>query len=533
MFRATLPRRGERGLPALSAILFALCYPPLHPLVLPFLALVPLALFVVAREAGSDGAASAARGGALFALVHFGLVLHWLPIALAWFTPLALIPYLLGLALLAVFGGLLGRALHHAVHTLRAPLWLALPVAWTAVEWGLAHLPGTLAFPWLGLGTTLTGFPELVGIAEVIGARGVSFWIALVNGLVACVLLTVEKGRSAGSPGPLHRTLTGQGIAVLITAAVPMGWGVWRATTIDEWTVGRIAILQPNLSQGSRLDSVLVRDSTFATLDRLVPQVPPGSVDLAVLPEMLLPIEPADSQYAADVERLRSYAREMGAPLLFGARGRAVVGEDSPLNSAFLLETGGLADFRYDKHRLVPVVERALYIPLGVPEYLRPRGDFVPGEGWPLAEVDGVGYGVMICFEAAFADVARSLSGAGADVLVNLTNDAWFGRDLSHARTGALWQHPAHLVMRAIETRTAVVRVGNAGLSFWVDPGGRVRDRIGLFEEGVRIAEIRSSDVTTIYVEYGDLLGNASGAGGLLLLLSAWWSWWRVRRDGV
>ncbi len=533
MFRATLPRRGERGLPALSAILFALCYPPLHPLVLPFVAFVPLTLFVVAREAGSDGAASAARGGAFFAFVHFGLVLHWLPIALAWFTPLALIPFLLGLALLTVFGGLLGRALHHAIHTLRAPLWLALPVAWTAVEWGLAHLPGTLAFPWLGLGTTLTGFPELVGIAEVIGARGVSFWIALVNALVAGVLLTVEKTRSAGSPPMLRGMLPRQGIVVLITVAMPMVWGAWRATTIDEWTVGRIAILQPNVSQVTRLDSVLVRDSTFATLDRLVAQVPPGSVDLAVLPEMLLPIEPADARYAADVERLRSYAREIGAPLLFGARGRVVAGDDTRLNSAFLLETGGLADFQYDKHRLVPVVERALYIPMGVPESVRPRGDFVPGEGWPLADVSGAGYGVMICFEAAFADVARSLRGAGADVLVNLTNDAWFGRDFNHVRTGALWQHPAHLVMRAIETRTAVVRVGNAGLSFWVDPGGRVRDQIGLFEEGVRIAEVRSSDVTTMYVKFGDLLGNASGAGGLLLLLSAWWPWRRVRRGGV
>lgn len=513
----------------LSAVLFALCYPPLHPLVLPFVALVPMALFVVERHPGSGGAASAARGGALFTVVHFGLVLHWLPIALAWFTPLALAPYVVGLGLVAAFGALFGRALHHAVHSLRAPLWLALPVAWTAVEWGLAHLPGTLAFPWLGLGTTLTGFPTLVGIAEVVGARGVSFWIALVNALITGML--VSGGARSPATGPRSRKRTPRlALVALFTVAAPTAWGSWRATTLDQWIVGRVAIMQPNVSQETRLDSLLVRDSTFAALDRLVAGVAPGSIDLWILPEMLLPIEPADAAYDADVQRLRRYAREIGAPLLFGARGRTTDGRDAPLNSAFLLETDGLSDFRYDKHRLVPVVERALYVPMGVPDRLRPRGDFVSGEGWPLADVGGAGYGAMICFESAFPDVARRLRGAGADVLVNLTNDAWFGRELRHVSTGALWQHPAHLVMRAIETRTAVVRVGNAGLSFWVDPSGRVQDRIGLFEEGVRVAELHSSDVTTMYVRYGDLLGNASAVGALLLLFSAWWPRGREQR---
>jgi apolipoprotein N-acyltransferase len=525
------PRRGERLAPSAAALLLVLSYPPLHPLVLPFVGLVPLAVWMSGLPDGPEGAGSARRGAALFGFLYFGLMLHWVLVALLWLAPVGVLLFALGLALLTTLTAGFGHAFHYAVRGRGVPVWLALPALWTGLEWTRAHMPGTLALPWLGLGTTLTGFPELVGVAEIVGARGVTFWIALVNGLLACALLDrmgAERPKARGSRSALYVT------AALLVTAAPMAWGVRRASSLETWSAGRVAILQPDVPQRIRLDTTLVRDSTLAALDRLVPLVAPSSARLAVLPEMVLPMEPESAAHAADVARLQSHAREMGTPVLFGARGRQLQNGEAghPLNSAFLVDPQGLADYRYDKHRLVPMVERTLMLPV-LPGWLRPAGDFAPGDEWSLADVDGVAYGALICFESSFADVGRALRNAGADVLVNLTNDAWFGREPAHARTVALWQHPAHLVMRAIENRVGVVRAANSGLSWVVHPSGRVVGSIGLFEEGVRVLEVETTDVTTVYARVGDLAGNTSAVVLLLTLLAAWGDARRRSRGGV
>lgn len=485
--------------------------------------LVPLALFVAGRDADAGGAASARRGTALFAVVHFGVVLYWVPVALLWLSPAGVGVYLVGLILFAAAGATLGHLLHHAIHRLGAPVWLALPVGWTALEWGLAHLPGGVAYPWLGLGTTLTGFPALVGIAEVVGARGVGFWIALVNGLVVQLLLARAAAAGETPPEPdlpsVRMGVIGWAVVAATVVAFPMTWGVWRASTIEVWPVARVALLQTSLPQSIRMDPERVAGETRAALDRLTASIEPGSVDLVVTPEMLLPVVP-DQEEAAG---MRTYARELGAPILFGAIGHdGEGGTGARFNSVFLVDTGELSDFRWDKHHLVPLVERSLLFTPGLRGASSAEaGDFARGTGWPLADAASAAFGSMICFESAFPGIARGLRGAGADVLVNVTNDAWFGDDVGDARTAALWQHPAHLVMRAIETRAAVVRVGNAGFSFWIDPYGRRHDVIDLFREGSVIADVVTSDVETLYVRFGDLLGNACGVSGLLVLLAS------------
>ena len=135
------PRRGEWGPALLSATLLALSYPPLHPLVVPFVGLVPFALFVAGRDGGRAGASSARRGGAVFAAVHFGAVLYWIPLALAWLTPAGVVAYAVVVCGFAVAGAAFAHLVHVGLHRVRAPLWLVLPVSWTALEWGLAHLP--------------------------------------------------------------------------------------------------------------------------------------------------------------------------------------------------------------------------------------------------------------------------------------------------------------------------------------------------------------------------------------------------------
>ena len=190
-------------------------------------------------------------------------------------------------------------------------------------------------------------------------------------------------------------------------------------------------------------------------------------------------------------------------------------------NSAFLVRADGLDDYRYDKRHLVPIVERAPLLPaawVGGPEYF---GSFAAGEGWPLAVVGSETFGVLICYESTFPGASRAFRRAGADVLVNITNDSWYGGEPRWARTLALWQHPAHLVMRAIENRSGVVRSANTGISMFVDPVGRVHEATELFQADVTVATVQTTDLVTFYTRHGDLVGAAAAAAALLLMLSS------------
>ena len=350
------PRSGERLGPLASGVLLALSYPPLHILVPPFVGLVPLALWLNRLPGDVEGRRSAMRGCLLFGAVYAGITLYWISIALMWFTKLAIVAILGILCLGMMMTAVLGWTVHHALNTLRLPLWGALPVAWTAFEWSRGHLPDTLAFPWLGLGSSLTGFPELVGFAEIVGSRGVTFWLALINGLIAGLVLKFRESR------PWAR----QAVTIASVMVLPMGWGVWRAGTLESYEVARVAVVQPNISKHVKVDAEVSLDSTVASLDRLIPEIVPGAVNLVVMPEGTLQAFPECRANASLMDRMRAYSRWVGAPIVVGALGyeEGEPGGFTPFNSAFVMEPSGLIDFRYDKRYLVPFIERVPMVPL-------------------------------------------------------------------------------------------------------------------------------------------------------------------------
>jgi len=517
VIRLLWPRPGERLLPALSALLLAASFPPLHPLILPFVGLVPYAVWIQRLPVDRAGRRAAVRGSLLFGLLHFGALFYWILVALVWFTGLAVVAFLGAMALLTALAALMGWTLHRAVHEVRVPLWLALPVAWTGAEWFRAHWPGPLAFPWLGLGTSLTAFPELVGIAEVVGAQGVGFWLALVNGLLATLVLGAGGGaRSAG-----RRALTA--LAAALVMVVPAAWGYWRAATLELRDVGPVAVVQPDIAEHLKLDPPVALDSTLASLERLMPRLAPGSARLVVMPEVTFTLYPRGGGSGEVLERIQDWSREAGAPILFGSLGFADDGRGGsiPYNSAFLMEPQGLADYQYDKRYLVPVVERVPLVPAAWLRRLDHFGTFGVGEGWPLAQVDEIRFGTLICYESTYPEAARRFRLEGADVLVNITNDAWYGREPLWTRTTALWQHPSHLVMRAIENRMGVARAANTGISLFVDPVGRIHGATRLFEPDLRVDTVRTTDVVTLYARWGDLAGSGAALAALLLVVAA------------
>ncbi|MFV2005866.1 MAG: apolipoprotein N-acyltransferase [Longimicrobiales bacterium] len=508
------PRAGERLLPAVSALLLLISFPPLHLLIPPFLALVPFAVWVRDLPAGRQGAFAAMRGGALLGALYFGTLLYWIFIALVWFSKLAALAYVGTVFALALAGALFGWAMHRMLHGARIPLWLALPIAWTAVEWLRAHLPAEFAFPWLGLGTSLTGYPELVGIAELIGARGVTFWLVLINGLLAELVIGYREGwaRARG---------VRRAVVLALVVILPMAWGVWRAETLELRPATTVTVVQPNIAQEVKLSEDKGIDSVFIALGTLMPLVPKEGVDLVVWPEVTV-----SAWIELNVpmrERVSEVARIAGAPVVFGSIGHQYKDDGSliPFNSAFMMDSEGrFTDYRYDKRKLVPVVERT---PL--PSFLGKLnffGSYGRGTGWPLGETaNGARFGMLICYESTYPDVSREFRRAGAEFLINITNDAWYGREVWYARTTALWQHPSHLVMRAIENRVGIARSANTGISFFVDPVGRIYDDIPLFSADVRTATVLTTDVISLYTRWGDVVGTGAALSAVLLLLLA------------
>jgi apolipoprotein N-acyltransferase len=506
-------------LPAGSALLLAAAFPPLHLVVPSFVGLAPFAVWVARLPDDPGGAAASARGGFVFGVVLHGILLHWVVPALAWVTPLALPVFLAMLALLSGLTALFGAALHRAVHVHRLPIWLALPVTWTAVEWLQGHLPGALAFPWLGLGTSLTGFPELVGIAELVGARGVTFWLALANGVVASLFVVAGRARSTGATPrrPLERVA---GVLALTGVVVlPAVWGVVRAATLETRPVARLAVVHMDVPAARRADPGAWHEAARAALGAVAPALTGADVDLVILPEGVLVEDAAGA--GAFTDELEALAASAAAPVLFGAYVSG--GDGAPRNTAHLVGRSEPGDYRYEKRRLVPVVETALLLGGGQSRGVE-LGGFLPGEDQELLQVGGSAFGVLICYEAAFARDARAQTRAGAEVLLNLTNDGWFGAAGPSGRM-ALHQHAAHLIMRAVESRRGAARAANGGFAYFVDPVGRLHDAAAPGETGVKVATVLTSDVTTFHTRYGDLVGPVSALALLLLLL-------RRRRGG-
>jgi apolipoprotein N-acyltransferase len=166
--------------------------------------------------------------------------------------------------------------------------------------------------------------------------------------------------------------------------------------------------------------------------------------------------------------------------------------------------TGAVA-LRYHKMRLVPFGE---YVPLsglletlGVKKLVQEVGDFVPGEAITLGRAEGRTLGAFICYEAIFPDLVREFAQQGAELLVNITNDGWYGR------TSAPYQHLAMARFRAVENGRPLLRAANTGITAIIDARGRVQRQTQLFERTVLVDDVEVAVEDTFYARHGDVFG--------------------------
>ena len=478
-----------------GALALAASYPPFPLPLLSFVAVIPPVLLL--EDAGGDPG-RAYTWGVRYGIAANGLVLSWIVVALWHFTPLAALGYLITVLLLGVFTGVLFWFVTRVRAALpRVPLAVVFPVAWTALEWAVGHL-GDVAFPWLGLGTSLADAPLLVQWADLAGARGVTLWLAWANVLAAGAVTAWGSWRLVA-----RRLVPVVGSVVLVAA-----YGVWRERTLPLRAAGTVALVQPNVSSGEKWEAD--PDSQVATLVDLSRQArAAGHVDLFLWPESAVPGYLPDPRHAEWIRALATFAAQSRTPLLTGSLDYEVVDPNDiqTYNAAFYFDSLGLTrPYRpYHKHYLVPVVERVPFVPVkwfrALPWLGRWSGGFGHGRELPLYPSAIGRFGVFVCYESTFEDLPRRYRQAGADFVVNITNDGWYGK------TAGPYQHASHLVMRAIETRMGIARAANDGVSELVDPLGRPSHESKLRTRTVVTGTLMTSDVHTLYVRLGDWVG--------------------------
>ena len=507
-------RRPRRALvPLASGVLLAAATPPAPSPLLPFVALVPLAVYLMGTRTDARAALAAIRAGMLAGAVQHGWGLRWLPFTLTAVAGPA-VGWLVFAAVLAVLAGATGAAAWgtHRLLTGRHPLpvALALPITWTALEWGLAHLPFGLAFPWAPLGLGLARWPEMLGPAELVGVGGVTAWLACVNGLLAgAVNRAPVAARARGAS-----VTVAAGAAALLVGVMPVTWGFARASVLGGELaappVGRVTAVALAVPPGAaNLEwTATAVDAAESALEGLAE----GVTDLVVLPEMIVAVDPASPAGASQVGRLSDRAAQLGAPILVGTLG---VEDGRPFNSAVLVSGRGIGEFRADKRHLVPGVERATVVRA---PWLAPvaSGGYAEGDGWPVAVAGPLRVGVLLCYEVAFSADARALVRNGANAIAALTSDAWFGGGPG-ARGAGIAQQMAHLTVRVVETRVGAVRASNGGPAALFGPVGREEGRAA---PGLVAGIVRAAPRQTLFVRTGDLAGPLAALGLLLLLAS-------------
>jgi apolipoprotein N-acyltransferase len=467
--KKNLHLRGALLLCALSGALLALCFPRPGWWPLAWVALVP---WLVALRLGTG--AAAILGSWLGGFVFFGVLVYWLDLfGLSVWAAACLV---LSLPLLAWGGGVrwMGR-LGPAARIIGAA------ALWCGVEWvrGL----GQFGFTWGWLGYSQSPALWLLPVARIAGTIGLSFLIVLVNAAIA------EAIASAGSDERTGRSLTRVVAACAVAALAILGARQWVAHQGPlKGAPVMVSAVQGSATGPLRPEDVNVA-LTAAQLARtqevytsLTAQAARQRPVLVVWPESVLPADPDSDPVIA--EWVARSARLAHAWLLAG--GPYVDKQGRQFNSAYLIAASGNQVARYDKVQLVPFGE---YVPwrerLPFLQHYHVRDfDFASGGVHRVLQAGIVAIGPMICFESIFPQISWELTQRGAQVLVIITNDAWFGR------TSAAAQHRQIAVLRAVETNRWVVRAASAGISSIISPDGRIVAEAGLFQPKVLSHEI-------------------------------------------
>lgn len=487
-------------LAVLSAVLLILSFPGFNMWVFAWIAFIPL-FFALEGQKPLKAFLISYLTGFLFFL---GTVY--------WLIHVTLPGMIIVVAYLSLYFGLFGLLISYSrlqVLGSRSPAMLLIPAVWVTLEWIRAN--ALTGFGWNLLGYSQAFNLPMIQIADITGAYGVGFVIVVLN---TAIYAYIKNFRNA------KETYIGLAIASFLLLAV-FGYGTLRLNNVFTGEKIKVAVVQGNISQDEKWDRRFT-DFILSRYGELTRKAAAEKADMIIWPETSVPgfIENEKELY----DSVHSLVTEIRIPLLVGApRYDGADNGESYYNSAFLILGNGTMGGHYDKIHLVPFGE---YVPFKnllsfVHRFApRPIGDCAAGKDFTVLRfllersakdkdyswrlVKKVNFSCLICFEDVFPELARKFVNKNADFLVNITNDAWFGK------TSAAYQHAQASIFRAVENRTSVLRAANTGLSCFIDQKGRITGRVAqngrdLFVDGFAVQEIVLSRVRTFYTKYGDV----------------------------
>ncbi|HUV85605.1 MAG TPA: apolipoprotein N-acyltransferase [bacterium] len=493
-----------------AAAVLTLAFPRFDVEALAFVALVPL---LVAFEGLN------VRQGAWLGYV-FGL--HWNVFLLYWLSPATTAGFICAVIYLALYQALFGLLYVAARRYGRLPALICAPVLWVAVEW--LRSVGYLAFPWGLLAHTQYKWNLLIQVADVAGAWPVSLVVVAVNVLVYYIL----KNRRH-----VATWLRAGGATAALLGALCL-YGALARVTPDEGQPIRVAVLQPNIDQDVKWDPAY-RDQTMQVLVDLSYEAKREGATLIIWPETATPFYLFEDPFYREV--VYDVAADLSVDLLTGTverqpRPNVVRGRDHyRYNAAALITPARAVAGRYAKVRLVPFGEHIPWeadVPAVTETLFADSGDFTPGPGWEVIRPSGYELGCLICYEAVFPDISRAYARRGADFLVNITNEAWFGR------TNAPYQTLSSAVFRAVENRSWYVRAANTGVTCFIDPNGRVVRKSKIYIRNQLTDDVYHRQYLTFYARHGDWFAYVVAAAAALIcgwtLFSVAKQYWLSRR---
>lgn len=391
-----------------------------------------------------------------------------------------------GVIILCVYLGLFTALFAWA--TRRLGLWVA-PFIWAIVEF--MRTKTQLAFPWGLLGYSQTPYVPFIQFASLTGVYGVSAWVVLINLLVYLTIKNYKKYL----PG------------LVAAFAIPFLFGILTIKKNRDWF--RVSIIQPNVGPNDKVERF--RDSLFTDLVGLARTAlqyrPVGEEATGGRPDLLVFPETAT---LANIVRNQSYQRILTS-LVDGSQTALITGtplyEYTPAFSYFngavlFLPDQGIVG-EYKKMKLVPFSEKIPYSDnlkfLKKVDFAGAGGDFCFGRNFTVFSLPEGHCSVLICYEAIFPDLTREFTRRGAQFLVGISNDGWFGR------TPAPYQHCEMAVMRTVENGVPLVRSANIGISLIADPYGRVLKKSGLFTKEIITGMVPRPKQFTFYRKFGDV----------------------------
>jgi apolipoprotein N-acyltransferase len=501
------------GFAVLSGLLLTAAFPKIN---LPWVAWVSLVPLLWALRGSQPR--EAFRRGAQFGLAHFMALLYWLVPTMVTYGGL---PFALSIGILFLFASILSfifiaPALYGVSLAARSPVKLVFifPLFWVGAEFLRSFL--FTGFPWCLLGYSQFQNLDIIQLSDISGIYGVS-------GLIAFINAALFVGALALFGQTWHDHAVGLRVAVggLAAGAILMGaawmYGDMRIAQIDRLTAQapkiRVAAIQGNIEQSQKWDPAF-QIETIRKYIQLSLSARPQEPELVVWPESAAPF-----YFLAEVpptQMVLQGVQAAGTHFLIGAPSFDLRGHEADyFNSAYLINPRGEVLGKYDKAHLVPYGEYTPfkeYLPF-LGKMVEHVGDFKPGRKGQTLDMQGRKLGVQICYEIIFPALARALVQNGAELLITITNDAWYGT------TAGPYQHFSLAVLRAVENRRALVRAANTGISGFIDPVGRVLDPTPLMTEAAVVHGLPLLDETTAYTRFGDVAPAGCLMGSIMMIV--------------